>query len=183
LPQVPDHATLRPRRGAGATDVAERLEPEELAQLTSTIVAAYVTGNPLPASDLPRLIDLVGGELRQLGQAPAAVEPSKPEPAVSVRRSIAPDRLTCLVCGKTQKTLRRHLSVAHDLTPAAYREMFELKPDYPMVAPSYSRQRSELAQRLGLGRRQPPPPRPRRRRRSTASAGEAPPETEGGGEG
>jgi predicted transcriptional regulator len=161
--------------------VADRLDAEELAQLTSTIVAAYVTGNPLPVGDLPRLIDLVGAELRQLGQAPEVAEPTKPAPAVPVRRSIAPDRLTCLVCGKTQKTLRRHLAVAHDLTPAAYREMFELKSDYPMVAPNYSQQRSELAQRLGLGRRQPPPPRPRRRRRSTAS--ESPTETEGGGAG
>ena len=54
--------------------MTERLAPEELAQLTSDIVTAYVTGNPLPTTDLPRLIDLVGGELRQLGQAPAVAE-------------------------------------------------------------------------------------------------------------
>jgi predicted transcriptional regulator len=160
--------------------MADRLEPEELAQLTSDIVAAYVTGNPLPVGDLPRLIDLIGGELRQLGQAPAAAEPSKPEPAVPVRRSIAPDRLTCLVCGKSQKILRRHLAVAHDLTPAAYRALFELRPDYPMVAPNYAQQRSELAQRLGLGRRQPPPRR--RGRKSNPTSGDAA-ATEGSGEG
>ena len=137
--------------------------------------------NPLPPTDLPRLIDLVGGELRRLGQAPAAAEPSKPEPAVPVRRSVSPDALTCLVCGKIQKTLKRHLAVAHDLTPAAYRELFELKPDYPMAAPSYSRQRSEMAFQLGLGRPKQPPRRRARRTRATAPAPEA--STEGETEG
>jgi ROS/MUCR transcriptional regulator protein len=57
------------------------------------------------------------------------------------------------VCGQQQKTLRRHLDVAHRLTPEAYREQFGLKPDYPMAAPGYSRQRSEMAKRTGLGQR------------------------------
>lgn len=60
--------------------------------------------------------------------------------------------------GKQQKILKRHLAVAHDLTPAAYRELFDLKSDYPMIAPSYAEQRSELAKRIGLGRKEPPRP-------------------------
>jgi ROS/MUCR transcriptional regulator protein len=47
-------------------------------------------------------------------------------------------------CGKQHKTLRRHLEVAHQLTPEPYRERFGLKRDYPMVPPGYSRQRSEM---------------------------------------
>jgi predicted transcriptional regulator len=42
----------------------------------------------------------------------------------------------------------------HQLTPEAYRELFGLKPDYPMAAPGYSRYRSEMAKRVGLGQRQ-----------------------------
>lgn len=48
--------------------------------------------------------------------------------------------------------MKRHLST-HGLTPAEYRERYGLKPDYPMVAPNYSAQRREVAQRLGLGRK------------------------------
>ena len=143
----------------------------ELTELTSQIVTAYVSGNPVPPGDLPRLIGLVAEGLRGIGQAPAVDAPIKPEPAVPVRRSVSPDKLTCLVCGKTQKTLKRHLAVAHDLTPAAYRELFELKPDYPMAAPSYAQERAELARRIGLGRQQVQPRR-LRRRKSTASAAE-----------
>ena len=58
----------------------------------------------------------------------------------------------CLVCGKPQKILKRHLAVKHDVTPARYHERFELKPDYPMVAPNYAAQRSEFAKKIGLGR-------------------------------
>jgi predicted transcriptional regulator len=88
---------------------------------------------------------------------------------VPVSRSINPDRITCLVCGKSQRTLKRHLGAAHKLTPATYRERFDLKPDYPLVAPSYSEQRSEMAKRIGLGRKQPPPRR--RQKRSVPESG------------
>jgi ROS/MUCR transcriptional regulator protein len=59
----------------------------------------------------------------------------------------------CLVCGEQHRTLRRHLDVAHRLTPETYREQFGLKSDYPMAAPGYSRQRAEMAKRVGLGQR------------------------------
>ena len=37
------------------------------------------------------------------------------------------------------------------MTPAAYRAKWGLPHDYPMVAPSYAAQRSELAKAAGLG--------------------------------
>jgi predicted transcriptional regulator len=39
------------------------------------------------------------------------------------------------------------------MTPGEYREGFKLKTDYPIVAPAYAAQRSELAKSLGLGRK------------------------------
>jgi predicted transcriptional regulator len=74
------------------------------------------------------------------------------------------DHLVCLVCGKRHRSLRRHLDVAHQLTSAAYCELFGLKRNYPMAAPGYARQRSEMAKRLGLGRRKQAPTRPRKTR-------------------
>jgi predicted transcriptional regulator len=126
-------------------------EPRSLAKLTTEIVVAYVTRNTVAPTDLGDLIGAVARALGALGREQD--EPTKPEPAVPVRRSIHDNHLVCLVCGRQQKTLRRHLDVAHQLTPEAYREQFGLKPDYPMAAPGYSRQRSETAKRVGLGRR------------------------------
>ena len=140
-------------------------EPRSRAELTTEIVTAYVTGNTIAMADLADLIGAVGRALGALGREEP--EPAKPEPAVPVRRSIQEDHLVCLVCGKQQKTLRRHLDIAHQLTPEAYREGFGLKPDYPMTAPGYSRQRSEMAKRVGLGQRVQAPSR-RRQPRSGA---------------
>jgi predicted transcriptional regulator len=129
----------------------EQEEPQAVAKLTTEIVVAYVTRNTIAVADLGDLIGAVAGALGALGREQA--EPVKPDPAVPVRRSIHDDHLVCLVCGKQQKTLRRHLNVVHQLTPEAYRDLFELKSDYPMVAPGYAWQRSEIAKRVGLGQR------------------------------
>jgi len=130
----------------------KREEPQSVAKLTTEIVVAYVTRNTIAPADLGDLIGAVALALDTLGREQA--EPAKAEPAVPVRQSIHDNHLVCLVCGKQQKVLRRHLDVAHQLTPEAYREQFGLRPDYPMAAPGYSRQRSEMAKRVGLGQRQ-----------------------------
>ena len=126
--------------------------PANTAELTAEIVSAYVSNNKIAPSELAGLITSVAGQLNKLGAEPEQPAEEKPEPAVSVRRSIRPDHLVCLICGKPQKVLKRHLAVQHDLTPAQYRERFGLKPDYPMVAPNYAQQRREVALKLGLGK-------------------------------
>jgi predicted transcriptional regulator len=143
----------------------EREEPRSVAELTTEIVVAYVSRNTIAPADLGDLIGAVSRSLGTLGRKEP--EPAKPEPAVPVRRSVQDDHLTCLVCGKQHRTLRRHLDVAHQLTPEAYRERFDLRPDYPMAAPGYSRWRSEMAKRVGLGQRAQAPSR-RRQPRSGA---------------
>jgi predicted transcriptional regulator len=137
-------------------------EPRSVAELTTEIVVAYFTKNTIAMADLGELIGAVARAVDALGRKEP--EPAKPEPAVPVRRSVHDRHLVCLVCGKPQKILRRHLDSAHQLTPEAYREQFGLKPDYPMAAPGYSRQRSEMAKRVGLGRREPTPARTRKPR-------------------
>jgi predicted transcriptional regulator len=143
----------------------ERGEAAPLGKLTTEIVVAYGTRNDVPVADLGHLIETVGRALALLGREEPKTDTAQPKPAVSVRRSVHEDHLVCLACGKQQKTLRRHLDVAHQLTPETYRQRFGLKPDYPMVAASYAQQRSEMAKRIGLGQRA----RARSRRREPRS--------------
>jgi predicted transcriptional regulator len=144
--------------------VSEPLNTPSLAEMTAEIVSAYVSHNAVSTSEISSLIGLVGSRLATLGteQAETAVA-TKPEPAVPVRRSVGKDQITCLMCGKKQKLLKRHLATAHGLTPDQYRELFGLKSDYPMVAPSYAASRSELALRIGLGRPKKKPRAPGKR--------------------
>ena len=118
-------------------------------ELVSTIVSAYVSNNNLPSDELPDLITTVHEALRNPGQAAA----SPLEPAVPIKKSIKPDYVICLEDGRKLKMLKRHLRTAYDMTPDQYRLKWELPSDYPMVAPKYAARRSELAKKIGLGRK------------------------------
>jgi predicted transcriptional regulator len=124
----------------------------DLLALTTEIVAAHVSNNTVAVSDLPQLINQVYQSLAGIGKVPAAVA-ERPQPAVSVKRSVHPDYIVCLEDGKKLKMLKRHLKTAYNMTPDEYRERWNLAPDYPMVAPNYARQRSKLAKEIGLGTR------------------------------
>lgn len=136
-------------------------EPPRSIVLAAEVVAAYVANNSLPIADLPSLIRSVRGALESLGRGPTESAPpvEKREPAVSIRKSITPDFLVCLDDGKSFKSLRRHLATL-GMTPDEYRAKWGLPADYPMVAPNYAAQRSEMAKKIGLGQtRKPDAPR------------------------
>ena len=126
----------------------------EIIVLTSQIVSAYVSKNSLQASDLPALIGSVYQSLKSLDQPQAAVEAAVDlKPAVPVKKSVTPEYIICLEDGKKLKMLKRHLSSSYGMTPDEYRAKWGLPADYPMVAPNYAKARSDLALKLGLGRR------------------------------
>jgi predicted transcriptional regulator len=124
----------------------------DLLTLTTEIVAAHVSNNTVALGDLPQLISQVYNSLANIGVAPPP-PPARPQPAVSVKKSVQPDYIICLEDGKKLKMLKRHLKTAYNMSPEAYRERWGLPPDYPMVAPNYARQRSHLAKEIGLGTR------------------------------
>jgi predicted transcriptional regulator len=132
--------------------LTEEMERSKLAEMTAEIVSAYVSHNQVLPAELPDLIGSVASRLVTLGREQEEADAAKPEPIVPVRRSLSKDHITCLLCGRKQKLLKRHLSSAHQLTPPEYRELFGLKRDYPMTAPSYVEMRAEIARRVGLGR-------------------------------
>ena len=127
-------------------------QSNDLLALTTEIVAAHVSNNTVALGDLPQLINQVYNSLANIGvvSTPVAV---RPQPAVSVKKSVQPDYIVCLEDGKKLKMLKRHLKTAYNMSPEAYRERWGLPPDYPMVAPNYARQRSHLAKEIGLGTR------------------------------
>ena len=132
--------------------MTEEVKNNDVLTLTSNIVAAHVSNNSVALSDLSQVIREVYQTLSVLGgAAPAAAE--KPTPAVPVKKSITPDYIVCLEDGKKLKMLKRHLRTAYNMSPEEYREKWGLPADYPMVAPSYAKQRSKLAKQIGLGTR------------------------------
>lgn len=126
-------------------------EESNLVALTSEVISAYVSNNPIPSAELPSLIKEVYGSLSDIksanGPSPELV------PAVDPKDSITDDYIICLEDGKKFKSLKRHLTAHFKMSPAEYREKWGLPLDYPMVAPNYSKKRSSLAREKGLGRK------------------------------
>jgi predicted transcriptional regulator len=129
--------------------MADAAKPQDVLSLTAEIVAAHVSNNTVPLTDLPALIQQVFQTLSAIGTGEA--QPPRPEPAVPIKKSVMPDYIVCLEDGKKLKMLKRHLKTAYNMTPEKYRERWGLPSDYPMVAPNYAKQRSQLARELGLG--------------------------------
>ncbi|TXM98478.1 MucR family transcriptional regulator [Methylobacterium sp. WL64] len=125
-------------------------------ELAGEIVAAYVSNNPVPPSELPKLIQTVHSAVVGLASGVGSSATTKGDDAekltpAQIRKSVRDDGIVSFIDGKTYKTLKRHLS-SHGLDPRSYRDRYGLPADYPMVAPSYAAQRSALARAIGLGR-------------------------------
>ncbi len=120
-------------------------------ELTAEIVSAYVSNNPVPASDISVLINQVHAALVRVSSGQIEAQPEPLKPAVSVKKSITPEHIVCLEDGKKFKSLKRHLRTQYNMTPEQYREKWALPADYPMVAPNYAAARSQLAKQMGLG--------------------------------
>lgn len=126
---------------------------EMLIELTADVVAAYVSNNPVPVGELPNLIADVHAALGRVGGGGDQPVVDKQKPAVNPKKSVHDDYIICLEDGKKFKSLKRHLMTHYGLTPDQYREKWGLDAGYPMVAPNYAQARSQLAKKMGLGRK------------------------------
>ena len=133
--------------------MADTAESGNLTELVADIVGAYVSNNKVAVNELPGIISQVHSALQRTTAGAEAPQQEAQQPAIAVRRSVNPDYIVCLEDGKKFKSLKRHLRTDHDMTPQEYRAKWGLKPDYPMVAPNYAASRSELAKKMGLGRK------------------------------
>ena len=130
--------------------MSDEASPLNVSELVVNLVCSYLTHNRVQISELPELIDSVHqavvGLLRNRDTTP-----EKLVPPVPINRSVTAEYIVCLEDGRRMKTLRRHLRTAFGMTPEEYRAKWGLPRDYPMVCGDYTKQRSELARKTGLG--------------------------------
>ncbi len=128
------------------------IDKSELLALSAEVVSSYVDNNTVQPDQVTELLKSVYDTMNALS-GPQEEEPEQLIPAVPIKKSVTNDYIICLEDGKKLKMLKRHLMAAYGMTPEEYREKWGLKPDYPMVAPSYAAKRQELAKKIGLGRK------------------------------
>ena len=134
----------------------EETKSIDLLPLVGDMVAAHLSNNSVPSSEVAPLIRTVYQALADLSVN--GTTKARPEPAVAVKKSVTADYIICLEDGRQLKMLKRHLRTTYDMTPDQYRQRWGLPSNYPMVAPNYAKKRSKLAKAIGLGTR------PRRKR-------------------
>lgn len=127
----------------------------DVLQMTTKIVSAYVGHHSVDRGRIPDVIKSVYSSLAGLNDDPEGMMRPKQKPAVPIKQSITPNYLICLEDGKKFKIMKRHLRDVYGLSPEQYRAKWRLGPDYPMVAPNYAKQRSIFAKKTGLGKRRP----------------------------
>lgn len=139
------------------TPHSDKASNEDVLVLASEIVSAFAGRNQMASAELPDLIRSIHATLAGLAGGTAteeAIDVQAPAaPAVPIDASVSKDAIICLDCGQSFKTLKRHLSTSHDMSPADYRARWQLSKDYPLVAPSYSKRRAATAKKIGLGRK------------------------------
>jgi predicted transcriptional regulator len=129
-------------------------------ELATELTIAWLgnQNNRASTEDVPTFLRTMHATVTELatgasgsGESGDAASGEEFTPAVSARKSLASrDHIISMIDGKPYKTLRRHLST-HGLTPEEYRARYNLKADYPMVAPTYSEARRAMAHKIGLG--------------------------------
>lgn len=123
------------------------------ASLTVQLLSAFVSRNEVASDKLAELIKTTRAALTEDILRPTEGKNDAFVPATSVRKSIAsPDFIISLIDGKPYKTLKRHLR-RHGLSVQDYRDRYNLPATYPMVAPSYSKTRREVAKNIRLGKK------------------------------
>jgi predicted transcriptional regulator len=132
-------------------DAIRQIDNEELLRMTTDIVASFLTHNSVPAESVPEMIKSVHATMKEISGDEPKPEP-RAKPAVPISKSVNDDYIVCLEDGKKLKMLKRYLRSQYDMSPEDYRRKWGLPADYPMVAPNYSRRRSEFAKEIGLGR-------------------------------
>ncbi|MCF6275931.1 MAG: MucR family transcriptional regulator [Robiginitomaculum sp.] len=127
-------------------------DKEYILELAADVAAAFVSHNNLAPEALPALIKSIFSAMEESLSEDVSGGGEMPVPAVPLDQSVHDDYLICLEDGRKYKSLKRHLRTSHEMTPKAYTDKWGLPVDYPMVAPNYSKQRSKLAKRTGLGK-------------------------------
>jgi predicted transcriptional regulator len=127
---------------------------------TVDLAKAFVANNSVPAAELPTLLTSIqttlcgmgsgGGGMSTTAMSASGGEQTTRATPSQIRKSITPDHLISFEDGKPYKSLKRHLGT-RGLTHAQYREKWGLPSTYPTTAPNYSKARSELAKKMGLG--------------------------------
>ncbi|MDR3502175.1 MAG: MucR family transcriptional regulator [Legionella sp.] len=121
-----------------------------LLELTAQIVSAHQFIKTMTLDKLIQEIQDVHASLKFIDSG--LIIETKMSKQLTIKQAFKKNEVICMICGKGGfKTLKRHLTQGHDLTPGQYRKQFNIPTSMPLTARSYSESRKQMAIDKGLG--------------------------------
>jgi predicted transcriptional regulator len=114
-------------------------ENDDFTLAVANLAAAAIAANP--GLSMTDAVQMATDSLRRISVTKS-----------QIKDSIRPDMIQCLEDGTWHTMLRRYVKRKFNLTVEQYRKKWGLPDDYPCVAPNYSKTRSKIAKKTGLGR-------------------------------
>jgi predicted transcriptional regulator len=129
-----------------------------LIELVADIVSSHASNTSMTTDQLVQELQTVHAALQNLEQGGSPAELSQvatvdmKESTLTVRQAFKKDEVICMECQKGGfKTLKKHLSTAHQLTPGQYRKKFGIKSTQKLAAKNFSDVRRQAALERGMG--------------------------------
>jgi len=128
-----------------------------LIELVAEIVSSHASNTTMTTDQIVTEIQTIHAALKNLENPLAISEDSEvtteqpKESSITVRQAFKKDEVICMVCQKGGfKTLKKHLSTAHQLTPGQYRKQFGIKSSQKLAAKNFSDARRKAAEERGM---------------------------------
>jgi len=130
---------------------------KSILELVADIVSSHASNTTMTTEQLVQELQTVHNALKNLESGQAVDQPAEQPaeeakaPAITIKQAFKKDEVVCMVCGKGGfKTLKKHLSTAHELTPGQYRKQFGIKSTQKLAARSFSESRRKAAEERGM---------------------------------
>ena len=128
-----------------------------LLELVADIVSSHASNTTMTTEQLVQELQTVHAAMKNLEQGGSVTELSQvdavdvKENTMTVRQAFKKDEVICMECQKGGfKTLKKHLSTAHQLTPGQYRKKFGIKSSQKLAAKNFSDARRQAAEDRGM---------------------------------
>jgi predicted transcriptional regulator len=130
-----------------------------LSELTVQVITARLAKRDMNLEELQKEISAISIQLKNIDEGTlqdavttevTVTEEPKPQ-KLNLKHYFKKDEVICIICNLGFKTLKRHLTMAHDLKPGEYRKQFNIPSTQTLVAKNYSESRRQLALDKGLG--------------------------------
>ena len=133
------------------------LPMKTLIELVTEIVSSHASNTTMTTDQIVTEIQTIHAALKNLeNPLPSAekgeVSAEQPkETSITIRQAFKKDEVICMICNKGGfKTLKKHLSTAHQLTPGQYRKQFGIKSSQKLAAKNFSDARRKAAEERGM---------------------------------